>query len=73
MQDSDNNSEEYLKKVLETSPPAVAAEEEERIARTLASAQRKTNTRDIILLVFVRFWMVLTEFTCKISAKSSKH
>ena len=73
MQESDNNLEEFVEKVFRESQPTTATNTEERIARTISKAQRKTNTRDIILLVFVRFWMVLAEFTCKLFANSSKH
>jgi len=73
MQDSDNNPEEFVEKVFRESQPTTATNAEERIARTISKAQRKTNARDIILLVFVRFWMVLAEITCKLFANSSKH
>lgn len=73
MQDSDNNPEEFVEKVFRESQPTTATSAEERIARTISKAQRKTNARDIILLVFVRFWMVLAEITCKLFANSSKH
>ena len=73
MQDSDNNPEEFVEKVFRESQPTTATNAEERIARTISKAQRKTNARDIILLVFVRFWIVLAEITCKLFANSSKH
>ena len=73
MQESDNNLEEFVEKVFRESQPTTATNAEERIARTISKAQRKSNARDIILLVFVRFWMVLAEITCKLFANSSKH
>jgi len=73
MQESDNNPEEFVEKVFRESQPTTATNAEERIARTISKAQRKSNARDIILLVFVRFWMVLAEITCKLFANSSKH
>jgi len=72
MRESGNNPEDFIEKVLKESPPTAVTSDEERIARTVARAQRKTNTRDIMLLVFVRFWMVLAEVTCKVFAKTSK-
>lgn len=73
MQESDNNPEEFAEKVFRETQPTTASNAEERIARTISKAQRKTNARDIILLVFVRFWMVLAEITCKLFANTSKH
>jgi len=73
MEESGKNSEEFAEKVFNESSSNTATNDEERIARTLAKVQRKTNTRDVILLVFVRFWIVLTEITCKLFARSSKH
>lgn len=73
MQKPEKNLEEFFEKALKKSQPTAATDNEGRIARTMAKAQQSTNTRDVILLVFVRFWMVFTEITCKFIAKSSKH
>lgn len=73
MQKPENGSEEFVEKVFKESSPTAATNDEERIARTIAGAQRQTNTRDAVLFVFVRFWMVLNEITCKLFVKSSKY
>jgi len=73
MKEPDNNPEEFIEKVIKGSPPTADTDDVERIARTIARVQRNTNVRDVMLLVFVRFWMVLAEITCKVFANSSKH
>ena len=72
MQEPDNNPEEFVEKVIKGSLSTADSDDEERIPRTIARVQRNTNVRDVILLVFVRFWMVLAEITCKVFANSSK-
>ena len=73
MQEPDSNPEEFVEKVIKESLPTADTDDEERITRTIARVQRNTNIRDVILLVFVRFWMVLAEITCKLFANTSKH
>lgn len=72
MSEETQNSEDFIKDSFQKSGIAERRKNENRIAKILYQARRNVGSRDFILLVFVRFWMVLAEIACKIIACQSK-
>lgn len=66
------NSEEFIKEIILESDIAKPQQDEKRIAKIISQTRRNVGTRDFILLIFVRFWIVLAEFTCKMIARKAK-
>jgi len=61
--------EDLIKKIIEESGTAGPQNDEERISKIISQTRRNVGTRDFIILVLVRFWMVLAEFFCKVFAR----
>jgi len=65
------NPEDFIKKIIEESGTAEPQKDEERISKIISQTRRNVGTRDFIVLVLVRFWVVLAEFFCKVFARQS--
>lgn len=73
MSEEIKTSEDVIKDIVGKSGIAVPQKNDQRILKIISQARRNVGTRDFILLIFVRFWMVLAEFTCKVIAGPAKH
>ncbi len=71
MSEESQNSEDYIKDIIQESGIAEPQKDEQRVSKILSQARRKVGTRDFIVLIFVRFWIILAEITCKIFARHS--
>jgi len=72
MAEENKNSEEFIKDIIQESGIAKPQKDEQRVSKIISQARRNAGTRDFILLIFVRFWMVLAEIACKVIAGKSK-
>lgn len=66
-----HNPEDFIKEFIEESGIAEPQEDEKRISKIISQTRRNVGTRDLIVLVFVRFWVVLAEIICKVVARQS--
>ncbi len=72
MSEESQHSEEFIKKIIQKSELEKPSSNEKKISKIISQARRDIGVRDFILLVFVRFWIVLAEITCKAIASHSK-
>ncbi len=72
MAEENKSPEEFIKGIIQESGVAKPQKDEQRISKILSQARRNAGTRDFILLIFVRFWIVLAEITCNVFARQSK-
>lgn len=71
MSEEAQNPEDLIKEIIEESGIPEPQEDEERISKIISQTRRNVGTRDFIILVLVRFWVILAEIFCKVFARQS--